>query len=254
MNNFVKPALGSQIDPQHPISQGLVMALCMLEGAGNRTYDLTHNGNDGVFQSGPLWKPGRNGTAISFDGVNDYVDCGNDVSLNPTTALTMAAWIKSTGNAESDARIVAKRARDAAYEMMLITATGRIQIYIKTPLGGTSVNSISSVNDGEWHFIAVTRDEAVVKIYIDGMLDVTSNCDTGSVANKSNLYIGRYPGGAIRYFNGIIDDVRIWNRALSAQEVQDLYTNPYGFIYQPKKYWLMPQGVTIPPHLFRRVA
>jgi len=193
------------------------------------TADLTPYGNDGTLYGRALEnrlttdRKQVADAAMSFDGVGDYVEISDNASLNPTTALTMAAWIKSTGNAEIDGRIVGKRTATAAFEMNLNTATGRINPYILTPDGSANPSSVKSVNDGVFHHIVFTRDNTVLKIYIDGNLDYTVSGPTGSVANTQNLFIGRYSASSVRFFNGSISDVRIYNRALSAEEVRMLY-------------------------------
>ena len=255
MNQFNKPPLGSQIDPQHPLSQGCVMALLMLEGAGNRTYDLTHNGNDGVLTNGPLWKPGRNGAEIEFDGSNDYVDCGSSASLHLMGDMTCKLSVKWAEFPVSTHRMLIGTSYAKEYVLQNYKVNNRFLFWH----GGSAVLIwyVSSATIDTWYHFVVVRDTATKKIYLykDGILAVTSPVyAVDPVLGTKNLRIGRTGGEAQQYWKGSIDDVRIWDRALSPDEVQDLFINPYGFIYQPQKYWLMPQGVTIPPHLFRRVA
>jgi len=197
----------------------------------NNLNDSSGNNNTGTCTSCPGYvqdTPSGTGYALSFNGSNNYVDCGNTTSLNPATALTMATWIKSTGNTESDGRIISKRDASGAYEILLITASGRIEVYILTPGGGTSVDSLSSVQDGKYHFIAVTRNETNLKIYIDGKLDNTGVVTSGSVANSANLIIGRYSLSPMRFFNGLIDEVRVYAEALSSAQIQKLYAEEAG--------------------------
>ena len=255
MNTFAKPMIGSQIDPQHPLSQGCVMALLMLEGSGNRTYDLTHNGNDGVFQNGPLWKPGRNGAAIEFDGSNDYVDLGNPASLNITKGITIEGQIcPNTAGGNRYGRWLSKNGVPLVCGMLLGPRTYCTLIDSSNTLHQINSN-VDSVPYHQWSHIMVTWDGKIQKQYVNNICQDQTKSWSGSLKITANdLYVGNRVARD-RGFDGLISDVRIWDRALSPDEVQDLYINPYGFIYQPQKYWLMPQGVTIPPHLlFRRVA
>ncbi|MBU0598822.1 LamG domain-containing protein, partial [Patescibacteria group bacterium] len=90
----MKPLLGVQLNRSHPLAKGLVGCWVMNEGAGNKIYDLSGNGNDGSFPGGtanPLWKPGRTGPALKFDGVNDYVEKTSFTQI--TSAITISAWI-----------------------------------------------------------------------------------------------------------------------------------------------------------------
>jgi len=249
MNNFFKPPLGSQIDPQHPLSQGCVMALLMLEGSGNRTYDLTHNGNDGVLTNGPLWKPGRNGTAISFDGVDDYAETRKNIGIAGNQSRTIAVWFKPTNSLTKNVLGFGISSNGRVFDILLHNGQfiGHFQ-----GSGFDTASGAPFYNVGKWNFGVFTYDGATVISYLNGAYGNQKALllNTGT----SSLTIGGGIFSVFNYFNGLISDTRIWNRALSAQEVQDLYINPYGFIWEPQKYWLMPQGVTIPPHLFRRAA
>lgn len=209
-------------------------------GGTNDVCDTSANSNDGAISGNPVWKGAADckyGNCLYFDGDGDYVEVPDSASLNPTTALTMEAWIKSTGNDEEDGRIVGKRTASAAYEMLLITASGKINVYILTSLGGVTIGSAKRVDDGMWHHIAVTRDEAVLKIYIDGVLDRTGVVNTGSVANTGKLVIGRYSPSAIRYFNGPIDHVMIFDYAMTQEQIAWLYNKG-----KPVGHWKFNEG------------
>jgi len=260
MNQWNKPALGSQIDPQHPLSQGCVMALCMLEGAGNRTYDLTHNGNDGVLTNGPLWKPGRNGAAIEFDGARDYVNVGNPPNLKSIQSISISVSFRlDSFTAGTYSYLVAKDQRHtgqlASYFAGVSHNSGKIQFRVYNAAGNpVSLEVGPVISFGRFYTFTGTYDGAMMRVFFDGTYVNGIAQSTGISLTNSIITIGDGYGVGNNPFQGSISDVRIWNRALSPDEVQDLYINPYGFIYQPQKYWLMPQGVTIPPHLFRRAA
>jgi len=89
---------------------------------------------------------------------------------------------------------------------------------------------------------------------MNGVRDAQDVVDiqSGIAGSTTNLWLGN--SGDNQRFSGLISSVSIYNRALSAAEIQDLYVNPYAFIHDPHKYWLMPQGVTIPPHILHRRA
>ena len=246
MNQWNKPPLGSQIDHEHPLSRGLVMALLMNEGSGNRIYDLSGNGNDGVLTNGPLWKPGRNGAAIAFDGISNSVL----TSFNAFSGvLTFSIWFNALSIADG---AILGSSNKLAF-LLRLQAGGDIRLYPRWGWGGANVTHVISAN--RWYCLTIIFDEDsnTVSSYLDGALTISDISTVDYASGSCSLTIGGYPT-IPKYFFGLISDTRIWNRALSPDEVQDLYINPYGFIYKPQKYWLMPQGVTIPPHLFRRVA
>ena len=257
MNQWNKPPLGSIIDHEHPLSRGLVMALLMNEGSGNRTYDLTHNGNDGVLTNGPLWKPGRNGAAISFDGASQYAQISDsqmwdDIATHGSVYVVFnPAVVPTSGFAYP--HLVARRTTSASvWNFFIQSYSGGNLRFASAARDVVLEGSVPKV--GVWQDGLTTWGGNKATMYQNG--SAMSTDTTAATVGTGDLGIGigdRIGGG--RSFIGQISDVRIWNRALSAQEVQDLYTNPYGCIWEPRKYWLMPQGVTIPPHLlFRRVA
>ena len=252
MGNF-KPPYGARLNRDHPLSRGLVMALLMNEGSGNRTYDLTGNGNDGVLTNGPLWKPGRNGAAISFDGNNDYVGCGSGLTLQPSSGITYAVQIRPTVTGQHG--IISSAGN--WYERAYLYLRNQENRQIAFGVDDVSCFRTGNIINGRHAYIVGTysKSTGAARLYQDTKIIGSGQWTGPIVTTADSLIIGYGPGiVAPQRFLGLISDVRIWNRALSPDEVQDLYINPYGFIYKPQKYWLMPQGVTIPPHLFRRVA
>src|SRR5258706_16194343 len=79
-----------------PAGSGLVGYWKLDDALGITAADSSGSGNPGTLINGPLWTPGKVGTALSFDGVNDYVDLNNSPSLNPSTQITLAAWINTS--------------------------------------------------------------------------------------------------------------------------------------------------------------
>lgn len=247
MDQFNKPLLGNRIDPEHPLSKGLVGAWLFNEGSGNRIYDLSGNGNDGVTQNIDFvdggWRPGRTGHAFLFDGLNDYIDCGSNRSLDVDTAITIGAWINKNTDDIHEA-IVAKDkhyGNDSDCYSLRITDVNKFSLALRIGAGNPLLHSNATILVAdEWTHVIGTYDNSFMKIYVNGQLD-NENPQVGNlnVNNAIDLIIGdRSVKDGLRAFDGLIDVPYIWNRALSAQEVQDLYINPYGFIYQPNKYWL----------------
>ena len=252
MNQWNKPPLGSIIDHEHPLSRGLVMALLMNEGSGNRIYDLTNNGNDGVLTNGPLWKPGRNGAAIEFDGNNDRIECGSNTSLL-SGAFSISARMRNKLSATAFPLCAFPNA-----PYILAPAANNLPLLLLGNNNYRYFNNNPKLYDGNWRHVVFTvpgggiNDINSSAMYLESRPQtVNATVDTVDQTAKTAFRIGARQW---LFSNGDISDFRIWNRALFPDEVKDLYINPYGFIYKPQKYWLMPQGVTIPPHLFRRVA
>lgn len=179
---------------------------------------------------------GSNGAGYYFDGVNDYIDCGNDDVLNARTHdLSVSFWIKAvTTGGSFYAGIIWKHNGFTSnnYNNWVIrqnsTSSG-LSVGL-APESGAQTHGISNgiVFDDNWHQVVVNFDRDVgIIIYIDGNFDIQINASAG-FANDQNgsnpLYLGKFIGASYSYLNGTIDDVRIYSRTLSAEEIKDNYS------------------------------
>jgi len=208
--------------------------------AGMFIYDYSGLGNNGTTATtaaSPTYNStGKFGGAFMFDGVNDYVDCGGDNSLKPTDAITVEAWvyIDSTANDNIVAHLVTTtRIRDPTGGYLIAWedrggAYGNNGIFFTVTAGdGTGAQSKrEDIVDG-WHHVVGTYDKDIggteeVKLYIDGILEAMSDYSKAIDQSPTNLKIGGslYAG---EYYNGTIDEVRIYNRSLSAEEIRLSY-------------------------------
>jgi hypothetical protein len=178
------------------------------------TNDLSGNGNTGTVWGATWTANGMTNGAYSFDGNNDYIDCGNNSTLQIATG-TISAWIK-TANCPGVCLIAAKQ---QAYGIFLNNNTVWLWDWGGSGAHDTGIN----VADNAWHYITVTFQSGVsggTIIYIDGAPRLSL---TMSVANQTyGLLIGG-DGQGSQMFAGAIDEVRIYNRTLSADEVLGLY-------------------------------
>jgi len=188
------------------------------EGSGTVALDMSGHGNHGALQGDPQWVSGRDGGALEFDGAGDYVDCGNSPSISPTTELTVMAWIKVNPWTKTWEAILAKG--DNSYRLSR-SGSGNATHF---GCGGTSGNYFDGsvvVTDNEWRHVAGVYNGASMIIYIDGVED-TRIPSTGSVtASANNLFIGENSGAAGRHITGLIDDVRLYNKALTVEEIAE---------------------------------
>ncbi|MHC4533816.1 MAG: LamG domain-containing protein [Planctomycetota bacterium] len=202
------------------------------EGSGNVAYDLSDYTNDGAINGGPEWVAGKIGAALDFDGSDDYVDCGNHPSLNINDKITVAAWVKTTSTAHG--YFVSK---GTAWDEIGHYAIGQeynvpltFQLEIAGSGGAVELDSNVAVNDGQWHYIVGTYDESVLKVYVDGVEENTMtgiNSLTGSAVG--GLTIGQRGSGNI--IGGIIDEVRIYNQALTEPEILAAMEGSEGYPY-----------------------
>ena len=190
------------------------------EGSGSIAGDSSGNGNFGTLLNGPAWTAGIAGGGLSFDGVDDAVDVGNNASLNPANSLTLAVWVNS-GNLTATQMVFSKYGALIQYFIRLQTGGG---LRFSLNAGGvtTDLNSGATLSVNTWHHIAGTYDGTAMRFYIDGVLD-SSVAKTGAMTdNGSNVQIGRRSNNRM-FFKGALDEARIYDRALSSQEVKDLY-------------------------------
>jgi hypothetical protein len=231
-----KPPLGSQLNPAHPLSRGLVGWWLMNEGAGLKVNDLSGNRNTGTLTSGPTWKAGKFGPAVNFDGTDDYIPIADNPPLTSVAdgSFTISCWAKILDVSPGSGRILVNRdntsntgAEGNRSVSLHIDLSGNAKLFLY-PVSTSVTSSITSFfNDGRFHHYVGIRDllSSKVYLYVDGILaanstDLSSNINTALepwVIGRGNT---QSASGA---FNGPIDDVRIWNRSLSASEVQQLY-------------------------------
>jgi hypothetical protein len=200
-------------------NEGLVLYLPFDEGSGDSVKDLSATGNDGTIQGAKWVKDGKIGFALSFD-VGDFVEIPHSESLSITDEITVMAWTNMDPGASGELAIVSKggwAANDLPYE--LTQTPGGVIYWQFYDNGGRDSCSPGSPPVGEWHHIAGTYDGEVFKAYIDGEFAQEWAYAGTMPENIASVTIGkRSRGGCL--FNGMIDEVAIFNRALSAEEVQ----------------------------------
>lgn len=160
--------------------------------------------------------------SMSFDGTNDTVSIGNSSSLNPTSAITISAWVKPAAINQANSPELVAKGGDAHSYRLRMNSTGGI---VGSRFYGTTNNdtyTTSSLSTTAFSLITVTYDGSYNSVYKDGVLEARE-ANSGSISTvTSSLYLGSM-GGAGEYFSGLLDDVRVYSRALSEVEVSNLY-------------------------------
>jgi hypothetical protein len=192
--------------------------------AGEYAFDVSGNGNRGKLTNGPKRVFGKIGQALQLDGVDDYVDAGDSSALQVTTQLTMSAWIKFKGTGVRY-HPISKDSNESATDGWTMERENTNKIYLVT--NGTFQGTTNTFTDTtQFHHIVITFNSGTAAIYYDGVnqaLDAPGSPLPASLpTSTSHLNLGR-DGGGLDYLNGSMDDVRIYNRALSADEVKRLY-------------------------------
>ncbi len=209
-------------EPTDPGSTGLVAYYAL----DNNVEDGSGNGNHGTLQGTPQWVEGLIGRALQFNGSTDYVEVADAPGLDITNTITIAVWVKA--NTFGDWRgFVVKGLETAPYAMQMWgDGSLRFGWNWDSPAGAVGDglrNSNAKIPLGEWAHLAVTYDGSTLRFYINGGLD-TREVDVSLVFGTNNepLILGcDFPGGD-EYFDGAMDDVRIYNRALLPGEVMFL--------------------------------
>ena len=191
------------------------------EGSGTTAFDSSGNGNDASFAGAPQWVgDGRFGKALQFDGVADYVAAPDSESLDINgDKLTLAAWMNGTSWATSHVvRKIADTGTGSVY--MLRVQANVLRAIMSTSAGELSVEGVTQPSTGEWIHVALVYDGAEVRVYVNGAVDGRGDIAGPVVESNNEVRIGR--GEPAGYFNGMIDDVRIYNRALTDDEIKAL--------------------------------
>ncbi|MDD5597182.1 MAG: PKD domain-containing protein [Victivallaceae bacterium] len=195
------------------------------EGSGTTAYDSSSGGNDGVIH-GASWVNGKAGGALAFDGSDDYLDCGNDTDLELTT-FSVEAWVNT--NYSGGHQILACKGiyMNSGWYVWL-RSDQAIYLQVNNTASAEQLQSVpNAFTLNEWNHIAVTYDASTktANFYVNGIWKGT---DTGTIeltASPAHFYIGQYDNGGYR-FNGAVDEVRIYGRALTEEDIEERYTPP----------------------------
>jgi hypothetical protein len=209
-----------------PPSGGLVAAYAFNEGTGNTTADASGNGNTGT-RVGPTWAAGRFGSALSFDGADDFVSVADSASVDATGALTLEAWINPR-TLSSYRMIVNKTTNGQPSNYYLATVGQGLGFGFYTAGWQDHVAGGVTLQPNTWYHVAAVYSDAAnsVRLYVNGN-EVFSGVETNSLtANSNTLRMGI--GFPNEVFDGLIDEVRIYNRALTPAEIQADMNTPVG--------------------------
>lgn len=201
---------------------GMVSHWLLDENSGTTAIDFV-GGNNASLNGTAAWAPteGQVDGAVRLDGPGSYLSIGNESNFDFTNAMTVACWIKPDTFDATWQAFVCKG--DYSWRLHRSGDTNQVN-FACSGLSQLDVTGTTDVNDGQWHHIAGIYDGANLYVYVDGNLDA-SVASTGQIANTGDpVFIGSNASMANREFKGLIDDVCIFNRALTADEIASLYT------------------------------
>ncbi|MDA0638794.1 Ig-like domain-containing protein [Nonomuraea sp. MCN248] len=207
---------------------GLVAAYGMNEGSGTGVADSSGSNNAGL-ATAASWQNGKYGKALSFNGSSSWVTVQDAASLRLTTGMTLSAWVNPASVADWSS-VVSKELSAGGVSYLLYAANGD-----SVPSGWAKVsaeghataNGVSPLPVNTWSHLALTYDGAALRLFVNGQQVADTPLTESLIDDGSPLRIG---GNGIwgEYFSGLIDEVRIYNRAQTAAEIQTDMTTPIG--------------------------
>ncbi len=204
-----------------PNNLGLVGYWAFNEGTSTRVIDQSGNGNSGEVTA-PVWTTGKFSTALSFDGTgNQVVTIPHSTSMSPTDAVSVSAWVYIT---ELTNRGILEKTISGAVnrQFLLFTEGNRFQFrVVKTTY--YTVASDANVPLNTWVHVVGTYDGATVRMYINGVQQAATQSIAGPIDGGNGVTVIGSLGSSIYRMNGKIDEVRLYNRALSQSDVSALY-------------------------------
>ena len=186
-------------------------------------YDKSGNGNNGTRAGGTTLKSGKIGQAMNFDGTNGCLSTSS--ALVTSGDYTAAVWYKTTNGATFQ-QIISQYNNSPAIPNLEVTigigGDNTVGVRMHNTLS-QSVQVSTSTSANKWHYAVAVKSGLNLSLYYEGNYIGTATL-TGTVTTPTNFRIGcRYYGTTDTYFNGILDDVRVYSRALSTAEIQELY-------------------------------
>jgi hypothetical protein len=252
---------GYFLGTQEPLAadESLVAHWTLDDGAGMVAQDASPFAAPGQLVNDPQWVDGVLGNALWFDGVADYIDAGNPAHLHLTSSMTIALWVYADRlSSETDVLITKNGGLgDVGWHFYVEGGFPAMKIGHPNPFSKTSTRTSSvKISVGRWYHVAgvYNAGERTMDMYVDGLL--TNGLFNGTVPpsqrnSEQNINIARRSNGR-RHFKGMLDDIRIYARALSDQEIAALADGeeppvpdpPFRELYEAERAVLMsPLGV-----------
>jgi hypothetical protein len=222
-----KPGAGFRIDWDHPLATGLVGWWLLNEGIGITAFDSSQQGNHATLAgtTPTRWSGGPSGPLLWMTGTH-YVDTNVErvgstgLFASSTERFSVSAWFSTSVNST----IVARASGTGANRtFQLFTSAGALLVYVR----GSSAFITTAYTLGAWYHTCVTWDGSLARLYVDGVFKGSTAAGTAAEETGQRIIIGARTNGTAALLNGLIDDIRIYDRALSSDEIGMLYSDPY---------------------------
>lgn len=190
------------------------------DGSGSTVVDSVGGFNGS--RVGATWTSGRMAGGVQFDGVDDYISVPNATAFQVTRALTITGWMRATSwDTGIEVAPVLRKGDANPNNWQLCVFNGYLNLVLDADDASAVINSTTTLPVNQWVFLAGTWDGSTARLYINGVLNRTAT-RTGTIGTDSRaLYMGGRIGST-DVMNGRLDEVRFYNRALTAAEIADL--------------------------------
>lgn len=232
----IKPRLGARLDRQHPLSRGLVGCWLFNEGGGAKLWDISGNSRHGSF-SLASYRFGQDGVACTNLTSADVVSWSNLPQLGTTPGLDFTMACEITPNTFGDSYEALFNQGNSTG--LFCRSSGKLDLYVA---GSFLSNATLSLRKKYWAVWTYTVSGTMHTLYINGGADRTVTVSTTFTPSNS------LNDSSSETFDGVMSNLRLYTRALSASEVRWLYTEPYANVVQPvyRRYFI-PGGATFQP-------
>jgi hypothetical protein len=198
---------------------GLVAAYGFNEGAGSQALDATGSGHVGTITGATWTTAGKAGGALTFNGTSSRVSIGDAADLDLTSGMTIEAWVRPTTLSGWRTVIMKERPGGLAYTLYAHDQSPRPAAYLNTGGADQTAPGTAALPLNTWSHLAATYDGTALRLYVNGVQVGTRSVTGSLISTSGGLSIGgNAPWG--EYFAGQIDDVRVYNRALTPTEIQ----------------------------------
>ncbi len=220
-------AAGTIQNDDVPGAGGLVAAYAFEESAGTTTADATGKGHTGTTTGTDWADDGKNGRGLWFPGVNNWVTIADANDLDLTAGMTLEAWVRPFSISGWNT-VLMKEGTGQTFGYSLYANDGtpvRPAVTVQIANVDRSATGTAALPVNTWSHLAATYDGTTLRLYRDGV-QIGSRAQTGNIRTTTGAL--RIGGNALwgEYFQGVMDDVRIYNRALSAAEIQTDMNTP----------------------------
>lgn len=202
--------------------------------SGTTAFDRSGAMNTGTLTNGPTKVIGKLGQAINLDGSNDYVTVADNAALKPTAAISYGGWVYVPSAPAGLKTVMEKGTATTAGYGLYVTTDPKFCYVIKTA-GGTETDAGPALTTGMWHHVMVTYDSTTPLLYVDGVSQAlasgtscTQTANAGAITQDTGTLTFGSRQGASQFLSGKVDELRVYNRVLSATEIQSLYTEGGG--------------------------